>query len=368
MVEGFLSLITRHVIFNVESIMALIEFTAKGLYCRAGDFYVDPWQPVDKAIITHAHSDHARWGSNRYLCHIASLPILKLRLGDIAVETINWNETINSNGVKISLHPAGHIIGSSQIRIEHHGEVWVVSGDYKTEDDGISGAFEPVKCNVFISESTFGLPIYNWKPQEEIFKTIRDWITANKKAGKTSVLIAYSPGKAQRVMQCIKDMDVKIFLHGAVWNVHQILSSAGYDLPAAERVSIEMPRENFKGNVVIAPPSADGTPWMKRFSPYSIGVCSGWMQVRGNVRRRNADAGFALSDHADWKGLLDAVKATGAEKVYVTHGFQAAFSRYLTDNGIQSAEVKTEFGGEEEEQEKASTTPEQDNEINTATE
>ena len=284
---------------------------------------------------------------------------MKLRLGDIVVESIDWNQSININGVKISLHPAGHIIGSSQVRIEYNNEVWVVSGDYKTEDDGISGMFEPVKCNVFISESTFGLPIYNWKPQREIFSSIIDWIGENKTAGKTSVLIAYSLGKAQRVMQGIGEMDTKIFLHGAIWNVYQTLLQAGYTLPPAERVSPETPKENFKGQVVIAPPSADGTPWMKRFSPYSVGVCSGWMQVRGNVRRRNADAGFALSDHADWNSLLTAVKATGAEKVFVTHGFQAAFSRYLSEIGIESAEVKTEFGGEEEEQEKPSTTEEQ---------
>lgn len=340
--------------------MPLIDFTSKGLYCAAGDFYIDPWQPVNRAIITHAHSDHARWGNNYYLCHEASLPLLKLRLGEIAVEAIQWDETVNINGVKVSLFPAGHIIGSSQVRIEYNGEVWVVSGDYKIEDDGISGKFEPVKCNVFISESTFGLPIYKWKPQPEIYQNIRDWILENRSGGKTSVLIAYSLGKAQRVMQCIKDPDVKIFLHGAIWNVHQTLLEAGYELPFAERVLPETPKENFKGNVVIAPPSADGSPWMKKFSPYSVGVCSGWMQVRGNVRRRNADAGFALSDHADWEGLLNAVKATGAEKVFVTHGFQAAFSRYLGEIGIHAAEVKTEYGGEEEEQEKPSTTGEQE--------
>lgn len=340
--------------------MALIKFTDKGLFCAAGNFYIDPWKPVDKAIITHAHSDHARGGSNYYLCHHHSLPLLKLRLCDIIVESLQWNETINMNGVKVSLHPAGHIIGSSQIRIEHDNEVWVVSGDYKTEDDGTSGQFEPVACNVFVSESTFGLPIYHWKPQQEIFSSIKKWIGENQEAGKTSVLIAYSLGKAQRVMQGIRDMDLKIFLHGAVWNVHQTLLEAGYDLPPAERVFPETPKEKFKGQVVIAPPSADGTPWMKRFSPYSVGVCSGWMQVRGNVRRRNADAGFALSDHADWKGLISSVKATGAEKVFVTHGFQAAFSRYLNENGIAAAEVKTEFGGEEEEQEKPSTTEAQE--------
>jgi putative mRNA 3-end processing factor len=346
--------------------MQLIEFTDRGLYCRQGDFYIDPWKPVNKAIITHAHSDHARFGSASYLCHHYTAPLLKLRLGDVSIQSAEWNESISINGVTVSLHPAGHIIGSSQVRVEYEGEVWVASGDYKTENDGISGLFEPVRCHSFISESTFGLPIYNWKPQTEIFNSIQNWVSDNQQAGKASVIVAYSLGKAQRVLKAVAAVTDKIFAHGAVWNVHQALLAAGWDLPHIERVTPEMPKENFKQAVIIAPPSADGTPWMKKFSPYSTGVCSGWMQVRGNVRRRNADAGFALSDHADWNGLLTAVKDTGAQKVYVTHGFQAAFSRYLNDNGIESAEIKTEFGGEEEEQEKSSTNEAQDKEINTA--
>lgn len=345
--------------------MELIELTESGLYCRVGDFYIDPWQGVDKAIITHAHSDHARSGSRNYLCHYYSAPILKLRLGDISVQSIEWNEPVTINNVKVSLHPAGHIIGSSQVRVEYKDEVWVVSGDYKTEDDGISGAFEPVRCNTFISESTFGLPIYSWKPQAEIFNSIQQWIITNQQLGKTPVLIAYSLGKAQRVLQCAAAVTSKIFVHGAIWNTHQAILSAGRVLPVVQRITPETPKEEFKNAVIIAPPSADGTPWMKRFNPYSVGVCSGWMQVRGNVRRRNADAGFVMSDHADWQGLLSAVKATGAEKVFVTHGFQSAFSRYLNEIGIQSAEVKTAYGGEEEEQEKTSTNEEQENEINT---
>lgn len=348
--------------------MQLIEFTESGLYCREGNFYIDPWRPVDKAVITHAHSDHARTGSLHYLCHHYTAPLLKLRLGDVNVQSVEWNEPLVINNVKVSLHPAGHIIGSSQVRVEYNGEVWVISGDYKTENDGISGAFEPVRCNTFISESTFGLPIYNWKPQNEIFQNITHWIKQSHDAGKTPVIIAYSLGKAQRVLPCIKEITDKIFAHGAVWNVHQALLNAGWDLPPIERITPETAKESFKNAVILAPPSADGTPWMKKFSPYSVGACSGWMQVRGNVRRRNADAGFALSDHADWNGLLSAVKATGAEKVFVTHGFQSAFSRYLNENGIQADEVKTEYGGEEEEQEKASTTAEQENEINTAEE
>lgn len=327
----------------------LIEFTTKGLYCNAGNFYIDPWKPVANAIITHAHSDHAKPGHQKYLCHRFTEPLLQTRLGPNNYQSVEWNETVYINGVKISLHPAGHIIGSSQIRLEYNKEVWVVSGDYKTEDDGISTAFEPVRCNVFISESTFGLPIYKWQPQEQICNNVRKWILENKQENKTSILIAYSLGKAQRLLKALEPLDETIYLHGAVWNIHQAVLSAGFNLPNVERITPETAKEKWKNAIVIAPPGADGSPWMKRFEPYETGVCSGWMQVRGNARRRNTDAGFALSDHADWQGLLTAVKATGAEKVYVTHGFQSAFSRYLNETGIESAEVKTEYGNDEEE-------------------
>jgi putative mRNA 3-end processing factor len=327
--------------------MALIEFSDKGLYCRQGGFYLDPWTPVDKAIITHGHSDHARAGSKHYLCHTHSLPILKLRLGHHSYETLDWNAPIEINGVKVSLHPAAHVIGSSQIRLEYKGDTWVFSGDYKTEDDGLSGAFEPVKCNTFITESTFGLPIYKWKPQQEIYSDIQQWIVKNSDAGLTSILIAYSLGKAQRVLQAAAPVAKKIFVHGAIWNVHETLVNAGWNLPAVTRITPATSKEEMKGSVVIAPPSADGTPWIKRFSPYSVGNCSGWMQVRGNARRRNVDGGFVMSDHADWNGLVDTVKATGAEKVFVTHGYQAAFSRFLNENGIEAAEVKTQYGTDE---------------------
>ncbi len=329
--------------------MNLITFTDRGLYCEAGNFYIDPWKPVDKAIITHAHSDHAYAGHRYYLCHKYSQPILQLRLGDNNYQSVEWNEPIIMNGVKISLHPAGHIIGSSQIRVEYKGEVWVVSGDYKTEDDGISGKFEPIKCNTFITESTFGLPIYKWKPQQQIFENIINWINRNKENGKTSVLLAYSLGKAQRVLQHIKETTQTIYAHGAIYNTQQTLLNAGWKLPEIVRITPETPKELLKETVVIAPPGADASPWMKKFIPYSLGVCSGWMQVRGHVRRRNVDAGFALSDHADWNGLLESIKATGAERVFVTHGFQSAFSRYLNEQNIAiAAEVKTEYGTEDE--------------------
>ena len=328
--------------------MALIQFTDRGLYCPQGGFYIDPWRPVDRAVITHGHSDHARWGNKSYLCHHHTLPILQLRLGPNHYQSVDWNEPVIMNGVKVSLHPAGHIIGSSQIRVEYLGEVWVVSGDYKCENDGLSGQFEIVPCNTFITESTFGLPIYNWKPQQEIYADMQQWIKELNNDGKTAVLTAYSLGKAQRILQPISETGIPIFLHGAVYNVHRTLVDAGWKLPPAKRVELDAPKDSFKKSVVIVPGSAIGSPWMKRFTPYAVGSCSGWMQVRGNVRRRNVDAGFALSDHADWNGLLQTIKATGAEKVFVTHGFQSAFSRYLNEIGIEAGEVKTEFGEEEE--------------------
>lgn len=330
--------------------MPLIEFTEKGLFCRAGGFYIDPWRQVDRAVITHGHSDHARWGSKAYLCHTDTKPILQARLGPGYYETLSWNETAFINGVKISLHPAGHIIGSSQIRVEHEGEVWVVSGDYKLENDGLSGQFEPVKCHSFISECTFGLPIYKWKPQHQIFSDIQQWVLRNKAAGKSSLLFAYSLGKAQRLLPCLAEVTDRILVHGAVYNVHMALVNAGIRLPEVHRVGADTPKEWLKGAVVIAPSSAEGSPWMKKFAPVAVGVCSGWMNVRGAMRRRNADAGFALSDHADWDGLLQAVKATEAECIYVTHGFTAAFGRYLNENGFNAKEIKTEYGDDEAEE------------------
>lgn len=329
--------------------MPLISFTSNGLYCEQADVYIDPWKPVQNAVISHAHSDHAVGGHAHYLCHRYTKPILQLRLGENMYQTVEWGETIIMNDVRISLHPAGHIIGSSQIRVEHKGEVWVFSGDYKLEDDGISGAFEPVKCHTFITESTFGLPIYKWKRQEEIYNDMQNWILRNKSSGKASVLIAYSLGKAQRVLQAVSAVTNKVLAHGAIYNMQEVLKQQGRQFIEVERVTPEMNKSNFKNAVIIAPPSADGTPWMKKFTPYSLGVCSGWMQVRGNVRRRNADKGFALSDHCDWNSLLAAVKATEAERVFVTHGFQSAFSRYLNEHGIEAHEVSTQYGNGNEE-------------------
>ena len=304
---------------------------------------------MGRAAITHAHSDHARYGCKHYLAHHDSAAVMRLRLGnDISLQTMAYGETRTINGVKVSLHPAGHIPGSAQVRVEQGGEVWVVSGDYKIQPDGVCEPFEPVKCHTFITESTFGLPVYHWQPQSLVFQDINNWWRQNREAGKVSVLCGYSLGKAQRI---VKNVDLSIgpvFSHGAIFNVNETLREAGFDLPFLPKVSNEFSKKDFEGALIVAPPSVGGTTWLKRFGPHSLAVCSGWMQVRGNARRRNVDRGFVLSDHADWEGLLSAVKATEAEKVYVTHGFTSIFSRYLNEIGIPAAEVKTEFGVEEE--------------------
>lgn len=304
---------------------------------------------MGRAVITHAHSDHARYGCKHYLAHHDSAAVMRLRLGnDISLQTMAYGETRTINGVKVSLHPAGHIPGSAQVRVEQGGEVWVVSGDYKIQPDGVCEPFEPVKCHTFITESTFGLPVYHWQPQSLVFQDINNWWRQNREAGKVSVLCGYSLGKAQRI---VKNVDLSIgpvFSHGAIFNVNETLREAGFDLPFLPKVSNEFSKKDFEGALIVAPPSVGGTTWLKRFGPHSLAVCSGWMQVRGNARRRNVDRGFVLSDHADWEGLLSAVKATEAEKVYVTHGFTSIFSRYLNEIGIPAAEVKTEFGVEEE--------------------
>jgi putative mRNA 3-end processing factor len=326
---------------------SLIQFTDSGIYCKQGDFFIDPWKPVTKALITHAHADHSRPNHKNYLAHHLSGPIMKQRLGeDIKLETVNYSQEIAMNGVKVSFHPAGHIPGSAQIRMEYKGQICVVSGDYKIEDDGLSDAFEPIKCHEFVTESTFGLPIYRWEAQEAVFQEMNNWWKLNQSAGKTSVIFAYALGKAQRILTNIDTSIGKIYTHGAVENVNELFRNTGLDLPFTQRVTKDTTKKETEGCLVIATPASIGTPWMKKFQPYSTGIASGWMMMRGTRRRKAADRGFVLSDHADWNGLLQAVEATGAEKVYATHGYSDVFSKYLQEKGIDATRVESLFEGE----------------------
>jgi len=330
--------------------MSLIKFTNKGIYCKQGDFYIDPWQPVDLAVTTHGHADHVKWGNKAYLCHDLTRPILNQRLGpDLKIETLPYNKQIDINGVKLSLFPAGHVIGSSQIRLEYKGEVCVVSGDYKVEYDGISTEFEPVKCHTFVSESTFGLPIYKWQPQNVIFSQIKEWISGNHDKNKTSVLVAYSLGKAQRLIKGLEGYG-DIYVHNSIANLNEGFVKAGVNLPETIRITADTKKDDLQKGIVIVPPALAEGRWIKNLINGATGVCSGWMQVRASRRWRSADAGFALSDHADWPGLLSAIEATEAQKVYVTHGFTSTFSKYLNEIGIESEEVKTQYGNEEDDE------------------
>ncbi len=322
----------------------LITFTKKGLYCPQADVYIDPWRAVSKALITHGHSDHARAGHGHYLCTRSAAPVIRYRLGDIRLSTVEFGEINTLNGVRISYHPAGHILGSAQIRLEYKGEVWVVSGDYKVEDDGLAEAFEPVRCHTFITESTFGLPLYRWDPQEEVMTSINQWWRNNQAEGKVSIIFAYALGKAQRILHGLDSSIGRIYTHGAVENTNEIFRQQGIELPDTIRVSDDIPKKEFSGQMIVAVPSALGSNWLKRFKSVSLAYASGWMRMRGTRRRRSVDRGFVLSDHADWDGLNQAIKATEAERVFVTHGYTDVFSRWLQSQGLDAQVVRTEFG------------------------
>jgi putative mRNA 3-end processing factor len=327
----------------------MVTFNDNGIYCERAGIYIDPWQPVDYAVITHAHSDHARIGMKRYLaCHEA-VPVLRYRLGaDINVQGVSYNEIITVNGVNISLHPAGHIWGSAQVRLEYKGEVWVVSGDYKLQHDSVSTPYELVKCNHFITESTFGLPIYNFPGAKEVHDDINTWWKQNRGEGKNSVLLTYALGKAQRVLQHLDQNIAPIYTHGAVDNVNKIYESTIGALTPWRRLDSSVDRKSILGAMIIAPPSAAGTTWLRKLQPYKLGICSGWMQLRGVRRRRGADRGFVISDHCDWGQLNTAVRETGAENIYVTHGYKSAYARWLqTSYGLNAKEVDTLYTGEQ---------------------
>lgn len=330
--------------------MTLLRVTDRGLHCEAGGFHIDPWQPVDLAVITHAHGDHARWGSTAYLCSRECELVLRTRLGAAAkISTLGWGKHVDVNGVRVSLHPAGHILGSAQVRVEHRGEVWVASGDYKTDPDPTCTSFELVRCHTFITESTFGLPIYRWPREGDVFGEIEAWWRANRDAGRASVLFGYALGKAQRLLAGLVNSDVgPIYTHGAVERLTRDYRDAGVRL-AATRYASDLPKgHDFKGSLIVAPPSAAGSTWLRRFGDISTGFASGWMRVRGARRRRALDRGFVLSDHVDWPSLIATIEGTGAERVWVTHGTREPLVRWLTERGIEAQAMAAQWKGEED--------------------
>ena len=324
----------------------LVVQRPEGLYCPPGDFYIDPWRPVPRAVITHAHSDHARIGHGHYLAAAPAEGVLRVRLGDVQLQTLPYRETIEHHGVKLSLHPAGHVLGSAQVRLEYGGLVWVASGDYKVAPDPTCDPFEPVKCDVFITESTFGLPIYRWSPDKELFAGINGWWQRNADRGIASVLSCYSFGKAQRALSGVDPSIGSIVVHGAVEPLNRAYRAAGVRLPPTRLVTEVTDKADLRKALVICPPSAAASPWLRRFGECSTAFASGWMQLRGARRRGGYDRGFVLSDHADWPGLMSAIGATGAQRVIVTHGSIPVMVRYLGEQGLRAESFETEYGGD----------------------
>lgn len=330
---------------------SLVSLTNDGLYCEVGGFHIDPWNPVSYAVVTHAHGDHLYAGCGQYLSTWDGLQLLRARIGEVNVSTLSYTESLERNGVRISFHPAGHILGSAQVRLEYRGQVWVVSGDYKLAADPTCLSFDPVSCHTLITESTFGLPIYRWNSSAELFASVNDWWRANQAAGKTSLIFGHALGKAQRLLAGVDSTIGPIFTHGAVERLTRAYRESGVNLPATQRVGdvvVTRGREKpWAGGLVIAPTWATNPAWLRRFEPYSDAIASGWMQVRGTRRRKAVDRGFAISDHADWTGLLSVIKESGAARVLATHGFAPILARYCRDEGLESGVIATRFGDEE---------------------
>jgi putative mRNA 3-end processing factor len=323
----------------------LIQFTKKGIYCPEADVYIDPWGNVDRALITHAHSDHARRGHKHYLCHHHSINVLKLRLSDINVQGVEYGKKVNINGVDISYHPAGHVVGSSQIRIANKKEIWVISGDYKLQNDNVSTPYEPIKCDYFITESTFGIPAFQWESQSVIIDQINNWWTHNAAHNIPSLISAYSLGKAQRIIQNVDHNIGPVLTHGAVENTNIAIRKSGVHLKHTELLS-DQKSDYLNKALIVCPPGASDSAWSKKIKNHVKGVASGWMALRGTRRRRHADKGFILSDHVDWNELNQAVDLSGAHTVYVTHGYSNIFAKWLREKGLQSSVLETAFEGE----------------------
>lgn len=314
---------------------SLLTHTPAGLYCPKGDFYIDPTRAVPRAVITHAHSDHARPGSAHYLCARPGLDVLRGRIGaNSNIETVEYGETRFLNQVKISLHPAGHIHGSAQVRVEYQGEIWVATGDYKTTPDPTCTPFELVRCHTFITECTFGLPLYRWPDERGVFAEINQWWRANQKEGRASVLFGYSLGKAQRLLAGVDASLGPIYCPRSVQSVNDQYRASGVALP--ETFSTDGPVSVANPPLIVAPMSEQNTGWLDHFGDWTGAFASGWMLVRRMRRQRGSQRGFVLSDHVDWQELLDTIKATGAELVLPYHGYVGAVVRWLRDQGLQA--------------------------------
>ncbi len=331
----------------------LLTLTPAGLACAAGGFWIDPAGAVETAVVTHAHADHARPGSGVYYCAAEGRDLLARRMPEgTRIVPLAYGEAVRLGAARVSLHPAGHVRGSAQVRVEVGGEVWVASGDYKRQPDPTCSAFEPVACDVFITEATFALPIYRWAPTETVVAEIAAWWRENAAAGRASILCTYALGKAQRLLAELarapaasRPDDARVVLHGAVATLTEVYRAAGVAMLPTTTIGDERAQgggsgraRDYVGALVIAPPSVLGTAWARRFgTDASSAFASGWMLVRGVRRRRGFDRGFVLSDHADWPGLLRTIRETGARRVLATHGAGETLARFLREQGLEAS-------------------------------
>lgn len=319
----------------------LVISTPSGLYCPAGDFYIDPSGKVPRAVITHAHGDHARPGMGHYWAAKVGEGLLRARIGrDAASTLLNYGERITLGGATVSLHPAGHILGSAQVRIAIADAVWVASGDYKRCPDPTCAPFEPVRCDTFVTEATFAKPQFQWQNPSTVASEIYQWWQQCKAEGKAAVLFCYALGKAQRVLaELTRYTDETVCLHGAMTPLVKLYRQAGVAMLPTLPVAAPPRNMSFAGRLVLAPPGARGTPWLRRFAPFATGFASGWMGEPQAPRRAAFDRGFTLSDHADWPGLIRSIEQTGAQRVRTMHGDSTALIAHLKAQGIDAAEL-----------------------------
>jgi len=318
-----------------------------GLFCEPGGFYVDPARPVSRALITHGHSDHARFGHEAYLATPETVEVMKLRLGQNQNYTATrYHETHNINGVSVRFIPAGHILGSAQIVLEWQGQRIVASGDYKRSLDPTCAPFEPVPCDVFITEATFALPVFCHEPAEKEAARLLASIAQNP--DRNHLLGVYGLGKAQRVISLLRQQgfDRTIWLHGALVELCKLYERLGVKLGDMRPVS-DVDAKNLKGELILCPPSATDDRWATKFGNSITSFASGWMRVRARARQRGAELPLIISDHADWPELLKTIEDVQAPEIWVTHGRDDALVHQLTLMG-RKAQALALIGFEDE--------------------
>jgi putative mRNA 3-end processing factor len=318
--------------------LPLVTATQRGLYCPPGDFYIDPAKPVQTAVVTHAHGDHLRAGSARILLAAPGLGVARKRLDDARnVVAMEYGAPFKLGPVTLSLHPAGHILGSAQVRLEHDGQVWVVSGDYKRQPDPTCAPFEPLRCDVFVSETTFGQPHFVWPDTAAVVGNIVRWWQINRERGRNSVLFCYALGKAQRVLaELLRHTHEPVHVHGEIGGLVEVYRAAGIDMVPTIPVTATSAAQ-LRGALIMATPTMSRSAWLRRLGTGTRAFCSGWMLLEGESQRRGYDMGFVVSDHADWPALVRTCQDSGAARILLMHGRTDRLAAHLMGLGLDAA-------------------------------